>query len=80
MKNILASNWHPTRIFRVLVGSIAFVYAIIRQDNLLGLAGGFLLFMGITNTGCCGTTGCNIPVKRSSGDRKKQETGFEEVN
>jgi hypothetical protein len=79
MKKVLTTDWHASRILRVAMGVAALVYGIIRHDNLLSLAGGFLLFMGVTNTGC-GANGCGVPTSRSNQSKKSiEETTFEEV-
>ena len=72
-------TWHPTRIFRLAVGLIALIYSVIRQDGLLGLAGSFLLFISITNTGCCGSDGCKIQGGISKGTGKPDNIVFEEL-
>jgi hypothetical protein len=55
----LTTDWHAARIFRVATGIAAIVYAIVKQDSLMGLAGGMLLIMGLSNTGC-GPGGCKV--------------------
>lgn len=79
MKRILTTDWHAARIFRVAIGTAALAYGILRHDNLLSLAGSFLLFMGVSNTGC-GASGCSIPGRRTHPSGKAMEdTTFEEV-
>lgn len=79
MKKVLLTNWHPSRIFRVATGLVAVVYAIIQHDSMLGMAGGFLLFMGMTNTGCCGAGGCDVTTSQKTDAIKNEQVQFEEV-
>jgi len=76
MKRILLTDWHASRIFRVVTGAAALIYAIVKQDNIMGLAGAMLLLMGISNTGC-GAGGCGIPVK--SKGKEPESIQYEEV-
>lgn len=79
MKKVLITDWHASRILRVAMGIAALVYGLIRHDNLMILAGNFLLFMGVTNTGC-GANGCGVPTNRTTQPKKSiGETTFEEV-
>jgi hypothetical protein len=77
MKRILLTDWHVSRIFRVVTGAAALIYAIVKQDNIMGLAGAMLLLMGISNTGCGGAGGCGVPMKRKAIDAESIQ--FEEV-
>lgn len=79
MKKVLLTNWYPSRIFRVATGLVAVVYAIMQHDSMLGMAGGFLLFMGMTNTGCCGAGGCNVTTTPKTDTIKHEHVQFEEV-
>ncbi len=76
IKRLLLTDWHAARIFRVVTGAAAIIYAVTRQDNIMGIAGAMLLLMGLSNTGC-GAGGCGIPVK----DKKKEPESiqYEEV-
>lgn len=47
----LTSNWHKGRIFRTLIGLLGVGLGVLWQDSLMGLAGGVLLFIGITDIG-----------------------------
>lgn len=79
MKKVLTTNWHAARILRTTMGLAALIYGILKHDNLMILAGGFLLFMGVTNTGC-GASGCGIPTRQTNRSEKSiGETTFEEV-
>ena len=79
MKKVLTTDWHAARILRTTMGLAALVYGILKHDNLMILAGGFLLFMGMTNTGCC-ANGCGVPTRQTNHPEKSiRETTFEEV-
>lgn len=62
------------RGLRLLMGLVAMGQAIATRDWIMGLAGGFLLFMALANVGCCGVNGCTIqPRSKSPGLRKLDE-------
>lgn len=79
MKNILTQNWNPARIFRVAMGIAAVVYAIVSKDSMMGWIGSLLLLMGLSNTGCCGASGCNTPFIKNKAAKASDEIDFEEV-
>lgn len=80
MRKALTTNWNTMRVMRVAMGAAALGFGILRHDNLLMAAGGFLLFMGLTNTGCCAAGGCVAPLSRPNSSSKGIEgTTFEEV-
>lgn len=58
-------NWNFMRAFRGIMGIVALVYAIVTKDTILGVAGGFLLFMAIANIGCSGAGSCAMPQRRT---------------
>lgn len=78
MKKVLTTDWHISRIFRVVTGSAAIIYAIVNQDNLMGIGGAMLLLMGIANIGCGGASGCPRPMKNDVKE-KSEQIQFEEV-
>jgi hypothetical protein len=45
----------------------------------MGWAGGFVLLMGISNSGCCGVGGCSIPKTSTKSKVSTEDTSFEEV-
>ena len=63
MKTILY-RWNLMRGLRLVMSLIAIAQAIVTKDWIMGLAGGFLLFMAIANVGCCGVNGCTIRPPR----------------
>jgi hypothetical protein len=76
MKRVLLTDWHPSRIFRVVTGMAALIYGIVKQDNIMGIAGAMLLVTGLSNTGCGAAGGCGIPRAGKSSDK---EIEFEEI-
>lgn len=48
---LLTSNWHMGRIFRAVAGLIGLGMGLYWNDSLMGIAGGILLIMGITDKG-----------------------------
>lgn len=79
MKSTLTTNWHAGRIFRLALGIAAVVYAFVSRDSLMGWAGGWLMFLSITNTGCCGMGGCQVQPPRKTNTQETEEVKFEEI-
>ncbi len=79
MKTLLTTNWNFSRIFRVALGMIAIISAIVRHDTFMGWAGGMILFMGLTNTGCF-AGGCSTPtVSKKTMQNEPETVTFEEI-
>lgn len=53
------------RILRIVTGVGGLIYAIVKHDYLLGIAGLFLLFTGLFNVAGCGVGGCTLPNRRN---------------
>lgn len=62
---VLTRNWHAARILRAVAGLTAVIFGFVKQDSVLGLAGGMLLLMGLADIGC-GPAGCGVPPKNST--------------
>ncbi len=77
-KQTLLTNWNFMRWFRLIVGAYMLVQAFMMHDNLPGFFGAFFLFQAITNTGCCGTQGCAVPMNKKD-STKTDEVEFEEI-
>ncbi|MEY3541458.1 MAG: hypothetical protein RLZZ204_270 [Bacteroidota bacterium] len=79
MKALLTTNWNFSRIFRVALGTIAIISAIVRHDTFMCWAGGMILYMGLTNTGCFAGS-CSTPNTRKNTDQTEPEVvTFEEI-
>ena len=75
MKALLTTNWNFSRIFRVALGTIAIISAIVRHDTFMGWAGGMILLMGLTNTGCFAGS-CAAPAVSKNEIQKEQANLF----
>lgn len=77
----LKTNWHVMRWLRLGIGVYAMVMSIMHKDALLGFVSAFFLFQAITNTGCCGVSGCttvNTDSQQARNDSREIE--FEEID
>lgn len=81
MRSLLTTGWSFMRIIRVGMGVAAMIFAFKDHDFILGIAGSFLLLMGVMNIGCCGVNGCSVNARTSpkSDAKNYEETTFEEV-
>lgn len=77
-KETLLTDWNFMRILRLVLGIYIAIQAIETLSLLSGIVAVFFLFQAITNTGCCGSNGCEIPQKKSNG-KKIEEVEYEEV-
>ncbi len=74
----LTTGWNLIRFIRLGLGIFIGVQAILFRDVLSGMVSSFFLIQAATNTGCCGTTGCNTGIK-NNGNQINEEVTFEEV-
>jgi hypothetical protein len=79
MKQLLTTNWNRARIFRLALGIAAIIYAIYQHGNTMGWAGALLLIIGLSNTGCCGTSGCTTYNTSKNKKMSDKKVSFEEV-
>lgn len=78
IRAMLFSNWHLMRWLRLGMGTYGAIQAVQLHDTLTGLVAAFFLFQAITNTGCCGASGCaTTPTQEPMHDA--EEISFEEV-
>ena len=77
-KEILLTDWNFMRILRLGLGIYIAVQAVETQSTISGIFAVFILFQAITNTGCCGSNGCAVPIKKNNSD-KIEEVDYEEV-
>lgn len=77
MKRIFLDNWNIIRVFRLLVGIIIIVQAVVSKDFLLAIAGFAFTVMALFNIGCCGTRGCRVSPKQKQTLAK--DISYEEV-
>lgn len=78
MRQAFLSNWNFVRVLRLALGMLMGVQAIVMRDSLSGVLGAFLLFQAITNTGCCGVSGCATPGSDVHQGRA-DDISFEEI-
>jgi uncharacterized membrane protein HdeD (DUF308 family) len=60
IKNRLTTNWHLMRIMRLGIGILILVMGFQTKDWITGVLSAFFIFQAVTDTGCCGTSSCNI--------------------
>lgn len=76
MKNYL-KNWNLMRVLRLALGVFIIVQGIQAQQWLFVGLGGLFSLMPLLNIGCCGTSGCNTPVRRTN--KKTEDITYEEI-
>jgi hypothetical protein len=77
-KQTLLTNWNFMRFLRLGIGIYLAIQAIDTQSAFAGVVAVFFLFQAVTNTGCCGSNGCAVPIKKSN-TYKTEEVDFEEI-
>lgn len=78
IKRTLLTNWSFMRWFRLALGSVIGVQAIVSHDTFSGMLAAFLLIQAATNRGCCGSEGCGVPQGKMEPDETKEIT-YEEI-
>lgn len=66
------------RWIRLGFGLFLTVQAFQLHDGFAAVIAAFFLFQAVTNTGCCGTSGCSIPAQNTKATNT-EEVSFEEV-
>lgn len=74
----LLTNWNFMRFLRLGIGIYIAIQAIDTQSVFSGIVAVFFIYQAVTNTGCCGSNGCAVPIKKSNPD-KTEEVDFEEI-
>lgn len=77
MKQSILNNWYFFRFLRLVIGITIIVQGILAQDMLFGMVGLLFTGMAVFNTGCCGTGGCNVPIKKTV--QPEKDIDYEEV-
>jgi hypothetical protein len=70
-------NWNLMRILRLALGVLIIVQGVQAQEWLFVGLGGLFSLMPLLNIGCCGTSGCNTPIRKSN--QKTEDITYEEV-
>ena len=77
-RQTLLTDWNFMHILRLGLGIYVSVQAVENQSMISMIFAVFLLFQAISNTGCCSSNGCAVPVKKNNSS-KTEETEYEEV-
>lgn len=77
-KETLLTDWNFMRILRLALGIYIAVQAIETQSLFSGVVALFFIFQAVTNTGCCSSNGCSVPIKKNNSD-KTEEVEYEEI-
>lgn len=64
MRTVL-QHWNWIRVARLLIGLAALGQGVWMKDTLMIIAGGFVAFAALANTGCCGTSTCAVPADKT---------------
>lgn len=78
IRETLFTDWNFMRILRLGLGIYISIQAVETQSMISAMFAVFLLFQAITNTGCCGSKGCAVPIKKNNSD-KTEEVEYEEI-
>ncbi|HMT52548.1 MAG TPA: hypothetical protein PLC27_03405 [Saprospiraceae bacterium] len=75
ISNLILTGWNWMRWLRLSAGLFILFQAYFSKDNFSAFLGSILLLQAITNTGCCGSSGCNISETKIKAE--KEEPKFE---
>ncbi|MFM9984397.1 MAG: hypothetical protein ACKVOK_04145 [Flavobacteriales bacterium] len=78
MIQTLLTGWTFMRWIRLAIGVFIGIQAIRMHDGVSGMFAAFFLFQAVTNTGCCGSSGCATPSPRET-KSTVDDVQFEEV-
>ena len=78
IRKTLLTNWNFMRLLRLGLGIYIAIQAVETQSKISMIFAVFFLFQALTNTGCCGSNGCAVPLKKNNSD-KTDEIEYEEV-
>lgn len=71
-------GWSFMRIARLALGIFIIVQGIVTNEWALALLGGLFAIMPLLNIGCCGASGCSMPVSKNH--KKSEDITYEEVH
>ena len=74
----LLTGWNFMRWLRLGFGVMIGIQAIQGNDTISGVISVFFLYQAVTNTGCCGSNGCAVPMSKKEEELEK-ETQYEEI-
>ena len=80
IKQRLLTNWHIMRILRLGIGIWLLIAGITMKDWAAGFFSIFFLYQAVTDTGCCGASGCSPGINRTANKTTDlAETEYEEI-
>jgi hypothetical protein len=71
-------GWNFMRIVRLSIGIAIGVQAIETREPISAIFSAYFLFQAVTNTGCCSTAQCGLPVRREM-LHKVDDVQYEEI-
>ncbi len=77
-RQTLFTQWNLMRLIRLVAGIFFAAQAIQIQDAMAGFISAIFLFQAVTNTGCCGISGCAVPTN-SKNSEPTQVVEYEEI-
>ena len=77
-KETLLQDWNFMRILRLGLGIYIAVQAVETLSLFSGVVAVFFIFQAITNTGCCSSNGCSVPIKKNNSEIN-EEVEYEEI-
>jgi len=78
IKQTLFSQWNLIRWIRLAAGIFLAVQAVQLHDAIAGFLSFIFLFQAVTNTGCCGVSGCAVPTTTKTSN-PTNEVEYEEI-
>lgn len=78
IKTTLFTNWTFMRWFRFVLAIMIAIQAVQMHDLFSGAVAAFFLFQSLTNTGCCGSQGCGLPMQNNK-EGNTENLSYEEV-
>lgn len=66
------SGWNFMRFLRLGIGIYFAVQTVATLEMFSGFIAVFFLYQAISNTGCCGTSGCAVPNAKNNVDTPEE--------
>ncbi|MFA6060132.1 MAG: hypothetical protein WC756_18155 [Taibaiella sp.] len=77
MTDRILRGWNFMRIVRLALGIFIIVQGIVTKEWAFALLGGLFTILPLLNIGCCGASGCSMPVSKNH--KKSEDITYEEV-
>ena len=77
MKQTIFRNWNFMRFIRLVLGIFIIMQGVMAKDWGIGVLGIVFTAMPLFNIGCCGASGCSVPVKKRTENIK--DVSYEEI-